>query len=361
MAGSNSLSLGDVLRRSTRRHKPLSLVEAVQTSHASGHQEHITVETVFTEHGGPLPHIAPAHPNAKIVRNGNVDVLWLTADEGVWFIAAWPAGRAGVYHLVTTAHPTARHYKAAMRSVRRARGVIQTFLNHDDFESIGTGLTEFGDVEVGRVTARSAVDGSSDSRGWKATPQGRPNHTDVIRMMDMQDYSVRTLTIHIESVISFHLRRTAGATYYSGDFNLFSERVLSALMRAAHERRSLLVGRARRPSAGVRPVSISLPTPLLDRADASTEVLTEVAKLSRTTLAVFHRNPYLHFALTDEADGSNFDVMVTQPDAIDVYPGFRASPGAIARLVDYISDRFGGDRVANRESRTYSLAELSLG
>ena len=91
------------------------------------------------------------------------------------------------------------------------------------------------------------------------------------------------------------------------------------------------------------------------------EIIREVASLRNVTLAVFHRNPYLHLAVTDESDGSNFDVMVTEPHSIDVYPGYLVSTSALSRLVDHISDRFGGDKVNDRVSRKFSLSELTVG
>ena len=59
-----------------------------------------------------------------------------------------------------------------------------------------------------------------------------------------------------------------------------------------------------------------LPGPVLVDAEATGEVLAELEGQRDISLAVLHRNPYLHVVVTDYSDGSNFDVVVT-----NVHPG----------------------------------------
>lgn len=53
--------------------------------------------------------------------------------------------------------------------------------------------------------------------------------------------------------------------------------------------------------------------------------------------------------LTDEGDGSNFDVMVTVPDVVNVFPGFRASPASNEARVA-VGERGRVQRQAPRDS-----------
>ena len=356
-----SLTLADALRLAEGRRRAPTLLQLVNRCQSSGAKEHVTVETVFVDRGHPFDIIHPRR-EFHVERIGSLRVLWLEDPHSEWFLACFPSGYERVYHLVSSIHSTDPRWKQAGRWINAARGVVRPFLNHTDFESIGTGLASYGDVEVGRVSARSALDGSSDSRGWKALEgQLRPTHTDVIQSMEHQGFSVRTLTLHVADALSVHLRRMAGATYYSGSFELFVSKVLDPLARAASERRSLLSGKERKRSDAVHPVSIRLNAEQLVGADSTGELIREVASLPKTTVAVFHRNPYLHLAVSDEVDGSNFDIMVTASNSIDIYPGFRATSGALSRLLDHLSDRFGGRSVAERSEHSYSLDELSLG
>jgi hypothetical protein len=58
-------------------------------------------------------------------------------------------------------------------------------------------------------------------------------------------------------------------------------------------------------------------------------------------VAVSHRNPYLHFIVTDYLDGSNYDVFVTDDDQLVLLPGYNASAGSLARVTDAMGESLG--------------------
>lgn len=235
-------------------------------------------------------------------------------------------------------------------------------MDHSDFAAIGDRLSEFGDVEVVRLSARKLDDGSSFNRSFRANDARlRPTHLDLIAESESFGASVRSLELMVggELGLHVHLRRLAGATFYSGNFDIFEEQVLTRLENAASSRRALVSGRARSRYESTRPLSLQLPEPLLAGFDETQELLNIVNTASCITMAVVHRNPYLHFIATDERDGSNFDVMVTQADRIDIYPGFRASAVFLARFADFMGDRLGSVRLAEAAPRErISLEEL---
>ena len=112
-----------------------------------------------------------------------------------------------------------------------------------------------------------------------------------------------------------------------GSFKAFDNVVLSRLASAAHRRAKLLRGRNRVVNAPLaQPIAIHLRGAVLHDAEATGDVLAELEQGKALAVAVLHRNPYMHAVVTDNSDGSNFDVVVTSPDVIHVYPGFRASP-----------------------------------
>ena len=159
------------------------------------------------------------------------------------------------------------------------------------------------------------------------------------------------------SVLSLHLRRLAGASFYNGDFVLFESIVLGRLAAAAGRRAALLTGRERKVNEPLlSPISIRLPQPIFVDADATGEVIIELERGTALTVAVLHRNPYMHAVVVDNADGSNFDVTVTVTDVIDIFPGFRASTGAFVRLTQRLSERFEALEILEAQP----LAQVSL-
>lgn len=316
-----------------------------------GHEAQVSFETVYTsgDHPFDLLH-PPRNMNFERARSGALEVLRLEDAEGRWVLAAQPSASAGVFHLISGLPTTHPRSKKVERWLVNAREISRCFLSHDDFASIGDCLSEWGDVEVVKLAGRMVKDGSSVNRGFPALVEGlRPNHQDGLREAENLGAAVRTMTLHVSNTLHVHLRRVAGATLYSGNYRVFEELVLARLEAATAVRRALLSGRARTALASPsRPLTVTLPAPILASRDDTGTLLEVVHGMSNFSLAVFHRNPYLHFALTDEGDGSNFDVMITRPDAIDIYPGYRASAAALGRVTQQLSERFGALDVSER-------------
>jgi len=323
-------------------------------------QPHVTVETVFTEDEHPFDLLTDAVTYGVPRWSGfGIDLLRFADDDGSWTLAAIGTPEPGVFHLVGGIPISHRRWNKVERWIGSTHGISRCFLNHSDFEDVGNRLSSRGDVEVGRWTARLVHDRSSLSRGFPVvTGMARPSHLEAIQEAESQVASVRTLTMHVGEVLSLHLRRIAGATFYSGDFKVFEDDVLARLEVAAASRRTLVTGRARVEKQAMRPLSIRLEQPVLVTAEDTGSVIEQIESTSGVSLAVFHRNPYLHVAVTDEVDGSNFDIMVTDAQTIDVFPGFRASPSALSRISQGLGERFNALDIVDRTSDPVSLASL---
>ncbi len=258
-----------------------------------------------------------------------------------YVVGVFPAGAPGVYHLVGSVPVTDSRWRRVEESWLRAAApkLAPVILNKADFEAIGDALAEYGQVTVSRMTARILHDHSSYARGWAGERARRPTHKAVLR--EAQGMLVRTLTLGVGS-LSIHLRRQAGATYYRGDYGLFSSVVLGRLTQAAAERRVLLSGRDRRRAEPLHEsLVMRLPEGTFLEQSANEDLLDSVNSVRGVQVAVFHRNPYLHFTVTDYLDGSNFDVFVTEDDRVTLLPGYHASVGSLARVTDAIGDALG--------------------
>lgn len=340
------------------------LADLVRESDAVPH-EPVTVETLIADGANPLEVLRRDDVPAEARTLGLVSLLRVDDDRGAFVLSAWPTNFPGVFHLVSSIPSTDGRWRKVERWIGNASPrLVPCFLDHDDFADIGTALSEFGEVEVSRLTARRRSDMSSLTRGWKARARTlRPNHHEAISDAEDERASVRTLTLQVggeRPVLSLHLRRLAGATFYSGDFALFERVVLGRLATAASRRARLLSGRFRRIDAEMpKPIAIRLSGPVLVDAEATGEVISELERARGLSVAVLHRNPYLHVVVTDYADGSNFDVLVTAPDTIDVYPGFRASMGSYSRLTQGLAERFEALEIAEQvEQEPVSLDDL---
>lgn len=319
----------------------------------------LTVETVLVDAD---PAAALTSGGDELWRFGLVSAVRIPDERGAFVLSIWPAGHKGVFHVVATVPSTDDRWRRIERRVGSAAPRVVPFhLDHDDFSAIGTTLSEHGDVEVSRMTARDRTDQSSLTRGWPSRKGTvRPSPEDVIAFVDDSGASVRTMTLHIADTLSLHLRRRAGATFYSGDFALFSELVLGRLAAAGGRRYALLAGRERRiGEQAAAPLTVRLPGPVFVDAEATGLLIDVLSRHRALSVAVLHRNPYLHVVVTDYLDGSNFDVFVTDEAAVDIHPGYRASIGALGRLTDLLSERFLAEDIVERPApASVSLDDL---
>lgn len=326
-----------------------------------GRVPHVAFETVWVSDGHPFDHLKARDVLDGTRRSvGDVELLRLVDDEGPWQIVALPTVHEGVFHLAGGIPTTHSRWQKVVRWVERARDLSRCFLNHRDFRAFGERLQKFGEVEVVHVTGRSSFDQSSYFRGFKPMSGSlRPTPEDLIVEFEGNNAYVRSWTLRVGEELNFHLRRVAGATFYSGRYRLFEDQVLAPLADAASTRRALLTGKQRQRAVPVAPLSIVLAKKVFNSRE-DTGMLVDLAQgMADMSMAVFHRNPYLHFVLTDEGDGSNFDVMVTVPDVVNVFPGFRASPASLARVTGRIAEAFGAVRIEQAEPRPKaSLADL---
>lgn len=311
-------------------------------------REHVVVETIIVEDANPLEVIHPKNSALYSVRTvGGVSVMRIDDDKGPFVLSAWPTVFEGVFHLIGSIPSTdSRWNKVDRWMANAAPKAVRCFLDHDDFIAIGAALSEHDEVEVQRVSGRMHSDRSSWNRGFRALAGGdlRPDHREMVAEAESLGASLRTLHLHVGDVMDVLLRRMAGATFYRGDFQVFENRVLSRLAVAASRRRELLSNRQRRVHEPPKqPIQVRLPAPIFTDAKATGEVVHMLEGARDISFAVVHRNPYLHVAVTDNADGSNYDLFVTQSDTIEIHPGFRASLGSLTRLTQDLGNYFEAD------------------
>jgi hypothetical protein len=317
------------------------------------HRSQLTVWTVLADTPDLVATLTEAARRPIEVRTGAHSTLIRVDElEHAWLLMVLPTAYADVYHLAGSLPHTDDRWQSLRRWVGRSAGrLIPVTLNERDFDRIALGLAEFERVEVSRLAARMLRDGSSYNRGWPQTfGSERPSYDSAMAEIEGTAY-VRSLSLHLGQRLSVHLRRVAGATFYSGDFALFDTVIASELASAAKARRDLYRNRDR--TRGVTPqtaLAIELESDVLGEPNAIAELLDEVARPKRLGIAVLHRNPYLHFAVTDYSDGSNFDAFVTDDDRVVIHPGYRSSTGALGRFVEIVTEHFATRSVSEVEA-----------
>lgn len=303
----------------------------------------LTVLTVIGDGADPVELLrARARGVHDSRRPGEIGLLRARMRGPDYVVAVWRAGDE-VFHLVGSLPVTNPAWDRVEHGWINAAAphLSPVVLNRDDFEAIGDGLAEHGDISVSRMTARVLRDHSSYSRGWpNLETVRRPTHREALA--ETPGMLVRTLTLDVGSKARVHLRRTSGASFYQGNFGLFVDVVLHRLQVAAAERRELLSGRERRPRAPIAEI-LSMDVDRVDLGDPTVRatVLRTITEVRGVQAAVMHDNPYLHVLVTDFLNGASFDVLVTHDGRLDIVPGLRSSVGSLARVTDALGEALG--------------------
>lgn len=327
-----------------RRSRSLTMVDLVARANEAAlavqqPPQQLTFWTVLAKDTASLTERLRVQAGALVLgsrRLGKVGLLLIEVPgQGPFVLSVWPTGSDGAVHLVCTVPASDGRWRRIERWTSRVPSAAKVFLTDSDFLAVGDALAEFGDVAVSKLTARSD-DGSSLNRGYPMKKQ--PTLAQAVGMVDRSS-QVRTALLHVGDVVAIHLRRLAGATFYSGDFGAFSDCVLARLERAAVRQRKLYSGRVRRVHrVAPEPIAVKLPDRFFQSPERTGELVSALGSVSHLAVAVVHRNPYLHLAVSDYFDGSTFDLFVTSDDEVDLHPGFASSVESFSRLVQHISD-----------------------
>jgi hypothetical protein len=157
-----------------------------------------------------------------------------------------------------------------------------------------------------------------------------------------QERPVATFTIAREGWISWE-------TFPHQRFDLILERVL---LSAASDRLGLFTNRGRldRDHQPDVPIEITFQNPVFEDRRLFRAFSALIARYPRSSKALLHQNPYYHAALSDQADGSAFDVWVLNPRRLLVIPRLRASEASLNRFARYIVEQFREGEISNYQA-----------
>lgn len=320
--------------------------------------EHLTFETIMCE-SDPFAAMLPDTQDHYTLTDGHNKVVKVADVDGDFLIACWATEYPGVFHLSGSIPTSDRRWSKVNRWIHRAPDIMRCYLNEDMFRQLGLRLWSIGRPEVRKMTAWRQSDSSSLNRSWPAkTDHERYTPDEVFELAKSEGASVRSLTVTTETGLNCHLRRQSGTTYYSGDFPAYNQQVLEQLATYSASRLALISNRQREASRPLmRPLSISLPEQVFQSAEDTQRLRALLEDQSQISIAVLHSNPYLHLMVSDQVDGSTFDVVVTKPDSVELYPSFRSTGPALARLAQKIGEHFSAANI--EEARPKAPVNLS--
>jgi len=137
------------------------------------------------------------------------------------------------------------------------------------------------------------------------------------------------------------ISRNGETKYISGDEHLFFDVLLHSIEEGALKKKTLFSGKRRELGKKIlNPLGITYGKNVFESPNDNLRLIRALNSISKSSLVVYHKNPYAHVSFLDFIDGSTYDIFVTGPNSISIIPSFRSSEFSLMRVCDRIWEGF---------------------
>ena len=138
-----------------------------------------------------------------------------------------------------------------------------------------------------------------------------------------------------ETILEASLNRDGTTKLQGGKVEMSFNYLLEQYISYGDEKANLFTGKERRQDTGdVQEIEIRFEHPVFQSVQDNEDLIKALADLSRSSVTVYHKNPYAHVSVLDFNDGSSCDVFVTDPETVSIVPSYRGSTNFLMRISD---------------------------
>lgn len=179
---------------------------------------------------------------------------------------------------------------------------------------------------------------------------------DAFNQAENQDKYVDKLKFTVrdsENQFQGYLTRHGESRYIGGPYSTYYEDVVNGLANLISEKGDLFSDRSREyGSKDSKPLEIRFKKSAIEDTEDNISLIEALDNVKRSSLTVYHKNPYLHASVMDYTDGSSADVFITSEKSISVVPSFNASKASLLRIFDKIAEEFQEGEVKERQKHS---------
>lgn len=155
------------------------------------------------------------------------------------------------------------------------------------------------------------------------------------------------------------LTRDGRLKYINGNVSPFFDGLVSLIERRAEDRRRLFdesIDSAR--GGNFEQMHIKFDEPVFQGGVKNHSLINALSKMTKTSITVYHSNPYLHMSMMDYRDGSAFDIFVTENDRVNIVLGHRGTSSSLMRVAEHISSHFKQGEICPGSSNDYGFDDF---
>lgn len=171
----------------------------------------------------------------------------------------------------------------------------------------------------------------------------RDMYVDKVEFVTMKDHKFK-----------FHgfVARGGTSKFIRGRISLYYEEFLPLLARFGEDKRRKLDRKGKNTKTfDLNPLALVFKEEvILDEGDIK-RIVESLQKLPRSSILLYHSNPYLHLSLLDFIDGSSCDIFVSSPDKISIIPSHNSSLSSLMRVLNHLSKYFEEGEIVEKRRR----------
>lgn len=165
------------------------------------------------------------------------------------------------------------------------------------------------------------------------------------RYVDKIQFSLRNARESFDGYVS----RDGDTRYIEGASPIYFNNLVEGVASLVSDKGELFSGKAREyGSRESRPLVVEFDESAITDTEDNIHLIQTLDGLSKSSLTVYHKNPYMHASVLDYSDGSSADVFITTENNVSIVPGFNASRSALMRICEQITEGFHEGEVVER-------------
>jgi hypothetical protein len=166
-------------------------------------------------------------------------------------------------------------------------------------------------------------------------------------------------TTEEEALLRASINRDGSTALSKGDVHLFFDKLLEQFISYGDTKADVFSGRERNRETGdVKEIEIQFDNPIFQSAEDNKLLVDALTDLSRTSVTVYHANPYAHVSILDFNDGSSSDVFVTDPKTVAIVPSYRGSTSSLMRISDKLYRELDESTLEYIEESKYGMEDF---
>jgi len=160
-------------------------------------------------------------------------------------------------------------------------------------------------------------------------------------------------------VLHGFIAREGVSKFIEGDIKFFYEKFLSLLENYGEDKRKKLNKKEKNiQNYHLNPLAIKFREEIIKGKKDNRRIIFALQNLPRSSILVYHANPYLHLSLLDFIDGTSCDIFISSPDEISVIPSYSSSLSSLMRIFDQISKYFQEGEIIEKRRKNIQFLDF---